>query len=93
MKGYENTVLSEEGLRRTAILLMSLPNKAAAAVLSKLPPNHIEAISIRIAQTESVGGDEQEIVMAQFLTSKTSAIYASPGGLEQAARTRQGSPR
>lgn len=77
-------MLSEEGLRRAAILLMSLPNKAAALVLAKLPSHFIEAVSIRIAQTDSVAGDEQEVVMAHFLTSKTSAIYASPGGLERA---------
>lgn len=77
-------MLSEEGLRRAAILLMSLPNKVAALVLAKLPSHFIEAVSIRIAQTDSVAGDEQEVVMAHFLTSKTSAIYASPGGLERA---------
>ncbi len=84
MKTLDQSLLSPDGLRRAAILLMSLPNKAAATVLAKLPPHHIEAISIHIAQTDSVGGDEQEIVMAEFLTSKTSAIYASPGGLERA---------
>ncbi len=80
----DHRILSEPGLQRAAVLLMSLPNKAAAAVLSKLPPHYIEAITIRIAQLDSVGGDEQEIVMAQFLTSKASAVYASPGGLERA---------
>jgi len=83
-KPLDNALLSEEGLQRAAILLMSLPNKSAAMVLSKLPQHYIEAISIRIAQTDSVAGDAQEVVMAQFLTSKTSAIYASPGGLERA---------
>lgn len=84
MKKMDHRTLSDEGLQRAAVLLMSLPNKVAATVLSKLPPHYIEAISIRIAQTDSVGGDEQEIVMAQFLTSKASAVYASPGGLERA---------
>jgi len=84
MKRTEHRILSEDGLHKAAVLLMSLPNKAAAAVLAKLPAHYIEAITIRIAQLDSVAGDEQEIVMAQFLTSKTSAIYASPGGLERA---------
>ena len=74
----------EDGLRKAAILLMSLPTKAAADILGRLPPRQIEAISIMIAQTDSVGGDDQEMVMAEFLTSKASAIYASPGGLERA---------
>jgi len=76
--------LDEEGLRKAAVLLMSMPTKSAASVLQQLPPRLIEQISIRIAQTESVGGDDQEIVIAEFLTSKASSIYASPGGLERA---------
>ncbi|WP_153557754.1 flagellar motor switch protein FliG [Roseimaritima sediminicola] len=76
--------LDEDGLRKAAILMMTLPTTAAAAVLGKLPQRHIEAISIKIAQMESVGGDEQEVVMAEFLTSKASSVYASEGGLERA---------
>lgn len=79
-----NRALSDVGLQRAAVLLMSLPNNAAAAVLSKLPQNLIEAIAVQIAQIDSVGGDEQEVVMAQFLTSRASSIYASAGGLERA---------
>ena len=77
-------VMDERGLRKAAILMMALPTKTAAAVLAKLPQKYIEAISIQIAQIESVGGDEQEIVMAEFLTSKASAVYASAGGLDRA---------
>jgi flagellar motor switch protein FliG len=78
------SAFDESGLRKAAVLLMSLPTKSAARILGQLPPRYIEAISIMIAQTESVGGNDQEIVIAEFLTSKASAIYASPGGLERA---------
>jgi len=74
----------ERGLNKAAILLMCLPTKSAARVLGQLPPRLIEQISIKIAQIDSVGGDEQEVVIAEFLTSKASSIYASPGGLERA---------
>ena len=74
----------ENGLRKAAILLMSMPTKNAAQVLGQLPPSYIEAVSIMIAQIDSVGGDDQEIVIADFLTSKASSLYASPGGLEKA---------
>lgn len=74
----------EIGLRKAAILLMSMPTKTAAQVLGKLPPSYIEAISIMIAQTDSVGGDDQEMVIAEFLTSKASSLYARPGGFERA---------
>lgn len=76
--------LDPNGLKKAAVLLMSMPTRTAASVLGRLPPSIIEAISIEIAQTDSVGGDEQEIVIAEFLTSKASSIYASPGGLERA---------
>lgn len=74
----------ERGLKKAAILLMSLPTKTASNILARLPPRYIEAISIHIAQTDSVGGDSQEIVIAEFLTSKASSLLASPGGLERA---------
>lgn len=74
----------QRGLRKAAILMMSLPTKTAARVLAKLPNRQIEQISFEIAKLESVSGDEQETVMAEFMTSKASAIYASEGGLERA---------
>lgn len=76
--------LDEGALRKAAILLMSMPTKTAARVISQLPARMIEAISIRIAQLDSVSGDDQEVVIAEFLTSKASALYATPGGLERA---------
>lgn len=85
MKGSSGIrVFDEAGLQKAAVLLLSLPTKAAAAVLSQLPPRYIEAIAIHIAQTESVGGDDQEVIIAEFLTSKASSLYATPGGLERA---------
>ena len=80
----ETGTAEERALRKAAVLLMSMPTKTAARVLSQLPPRMIEAISIRIAQLDSVSGDDQEVVIAEFLTSKASAIYASSGGLERA---------
>ena len=74
----------DKGLTKAAVLLMCLPTKIAATVLGQLPPRLIEKVSIKIAQIESVGGDDQEVVIAEFLTSKASSIYASPGGLERA---------
>ncbi len=79
-----NLSVEEMGINKAAILLMSLPTKTAAKVLGQLPTRLIEKISIKIAQIDSVGGDEQEVVIAEFLTSKASSIYASPGGLERA---------
>lgn len=73
-----------DGLRKAAILMMSLPTKEAASVLAKLPIRHIEAISLQIAEMDSVAGDEQEQVIAEFFASKASALESSGGGLERA---------
>jgi flagellar motor switch protein FliG len=80
MVGTMNT----QGLRRAAVLLMSLPKEHAAKMLAKLPSRQVEAVSIQIAQLESVSGDEQETAINEFLQSKASALFAAGGGLETA---------
>ncbi len=76
--------MNEMGIRKAAILLMSLPTKNAAAILARLPPRMIELVSLRIAQMDSVSGDEQEKIIGQFLTSRASALSGGAGGLELA---------
>lgn len=76
--------MNEEMLRKSAILLMSLPTKEAGEILSRLPAKQIEAISLCIANLEMVGGDEQEEVIADFFASKASALDASSGGFDRA---------
>jgi flagellar motor switch protein FliG len=76
--------MNDEGLRKAAVLIMSLPTKQAADILGKLPVRHIEAISMKIAQLDSVAGDEQEAVIADFLLSKASSLDSSGGGFERA---------
>lgn len=77
-------MINEIGLRKAAIVVMSLPNKAAAALLGKLPTRYLEAISMQIAQLDSVSGDEQEEVIGDFFCQKGSALDARGGGLERA---------
>jgi flagellar motor switch protein FliG len=76
--------MNEDGLRKSAVLIMSLPTKDAASILAKMPIRHIEAISMQIAQMDSIAGDEQERVIADFFLSKASALESSGGGLERA---------
>jgi len=78
------TVPNGSGLRKAAIVIMSLPTRDAARVLSKLPMPYIEALSLAIAQLDNVSGDEQENVISSFFESKASALDPSGGGLERA---------
>lgn len=71
-------------LRKAAILLMSLPDDQAAALLSKLAPKQVEAVSIEIAKTTGVTGEEQEQVIQEFAHANPNALTARAGGLEVA---------
>ncbi len=71
-------------IRKAAILLMSLPSEQAAVLLSKLEPKLVEAVSIEIAKTQGVGGDEQTQVIQEFAGANPHALTGSVGGLEVA---------
>ena len=42
------------GIRKAAVLLMSLPQDEAAQLLSKLAPKQVEAVTIEIARADDV---------------------------------------
>lgn len=70
-------------LHKAAVLLMSLPEDEAAAVLAKLEPKQVELVSIEIARTVRVTSEEQEQVIREFAESNP-ASGANGGGLELA---------
>src|SRR3712207_2396832 len=74
--------MSSPGLRKAAILLMSLPQEEAAQLLSKLQPKQVEAVSIEIAKLGTIGGEEQQAVINEFADITPSALTAGAGGLE-----------
>jgi len=71
-------------IRRAAILLMSLPEEQAAQLMAKLEPKQVEAVSIEIAKTRGVSGDEQEDVIRGFASANPTALSGSSGGLDVA---------
>ncbi|MCU0961483.1 MAG: flagellar motor switch protein FliG [Pirellulaceae bacterium] len=72
------------GVRKAAILLMSLPEDEAAMVLSKLKPKQIEAVSIEIARLDQVAGGEQEAVIHEFADANPNTLLGGGGGLDLA---------
>lgn len=72
------------GLRKAAVLLMTLEEEQAATLLCALPQKQLETVSLMIAQLDSVSGSEQEAVIAEFVGSQTSSISHSAGGLDRA---------
>ena len=73
--------MAASDVRRAAVLLASLPNEQAAALLSRLAPVQVEAVSLEIARLGVVPLEEQHAAIRQFSESSTSGIQ---GGLELA---------
>jgi len=71
-------------IHKAAILLMSLPQEQAAQLLAKLEPKQVEAVTIEIAKTAGVGGEEQETVIQDFARANPTALTGQTGGLEVA---------
>lgn len=73
--------MAASDVRRAAVLLASLPKDQAAALLSRLAPAQVAAVSLEIARLGVVGLNEQHAAIRQFSESSASGIH---GGLELA---------
>lgn len=71
-------------VRKAAVLLMSLPETEAAAILSKLSPKQVEAVSIEIAKLGQISGDEQESAIKEFAEANPEGMGGGAGGLDLA---------
>ena len=74
--------MATNDVRKAAVLLMSLPTEQAALLMAKLDRKQVEAVSIEIAQTRSVTGDEQELAIEDFVSANPNALSAQSGGLQ-----------
>lgn len=71
-------------IRKAAILLMSLPEDQAAALMSKITPKQVEQVSIEIAKLGRLSNDEQEDVIREFADANPNALGLSGGGIDLA---------
>jgi flagellar motor switch protein FliG len=70
-------------LHKAAVLLTSLPEEEAAAVMGRLDAKQVEIVSIEIAKLKTVSPDEQEQVILAFADSNPGAA-GEAGGLDRA---------
>ena len=80
--GTADDVLS--GLRKTAILLVSLDKMTASSILRELDPDHIETITREIANLRNVTEDLRQQVIQEFHTLALARSYTEAGGLSYA---------
>lgn len=75
---------SVPGMRKAAVLLMSLPTEEAAKLMAKLQPKQMEAVSIEIAKLGRLASDEQEQVITEFAESNPASLGGERGGVDTA---------
>ena len=73
-----------EGLRKAAILLVTLDTDTASAIMSHLDPETVEKLTLSIARLEKVKAEEQDAVVQEFLAVGVARQYLERGGIEYA---------
>lgn len=72
------------GVRKTAILLVSLDRNTAARILSKLDSTTVENVTREIAHLKSVSTEERQKVVEEFHGLALARSYMDAGGLSYA---------
>ena len=72
------------GVRKAAVLLLSLPQDQAAEILKRLPPEAVEEVSREIASINDVPKDLRNTVFGEFYNLALANSYLNEGGLEYA---------
>ena len=72
------------GVRKAAILLLTLPQDQAAAVMQRLTRDQIEEVSREIASIGNINGESRNTVFKEFYGLVLANNYVSEGGLDYA---------
>lgn len=71
-------------VHKAAVLLTSLPEEQAAALMGRLDSKMVEQVSIEIARLKSISSEEEQHVIMQFAESTPSGSSSALGGLDRA---------
>lgn len=72
------------GIKKAAILMISLGPEASAEIMKTLPDRYIQQVSYEIANIDYVKPDEREEIITEFLEMYQAREYISEGGIEYA---------
>lgn len=72
------------GIKKAAILMISLGSEASAKVMKLLPDSMIQKVSYEIANTAYVTPTEKDEVIDEFVATATARQYVLDGGLDYA---------
>ncbi len=72
------------GLRKAAIVLLSLDKPLAAEILSQMNKESVESVTMEIAQLDDVTREEQEAVIEEFYNLGLARKHIERGGMDYA---------
>lgn len=72
------------GVRKSAVLLLTLSQDQAAEVLKRMSPTQVEEVSREIAQMREINVDMRRSVFGEFYQLAMASQHLSEGGLEYA---------
>jgi len=70
------------GVKKAAILLMSLDRSTAAVLLSKMDPKYVEDISLEIARLDEVEQKQRDKIIQEFYQMNIAYKYMARGGFD-----------
>lgn len=76
--------MSLTGMRKSAILLLSLEKPIAAEVMSQLPKESVEQLTLEIAKLDDVSQEEQDAVIDEFMQANAKRVQIERGGMDYA---------
>lgn len=76
--------LSISGLRKAAILMVSIDTDTACALISQLDKDSIEKLTVSIAKLDEISSTEQNAVVEEFYKLAMARQFVERGGIEYA---------
>lgn len=73
-----------DGVKKAAVLLISLGSEVSAKVMKQLPDEYIQKISYEIANTDYVKPERRDEVLDEFINTANGRQYILDGGIDYA---------
>ncbi|RKY24413.1 MAG: flagellar motor switch protein FliG [Planctomycetota bacterium] len=80
----EQKIQGPTGIRKAAVLLLSLDQELAAKVMSQLTREEVEKVSIEIARLKDATKEERDKVLEEFYHLNVASRYVAQGGVAYA---------
>jgi flagellar motor switch protein FliG len=74
------------GLRKAAILMVSLDTETAAKIMGQLDREELERVTVEIARLGDVPDEMRQEVIEEYYTTSMASAYLEEGGLDYARR-------